>query len=387
MAKFLIIHPINLDVYGGGERVCQYVIKALLAHGQQVELLTFDFDRSRYKEVMGDEFPNIKVHTLGKRLEVKPPFTIYKRRQNVVKLLKQFKQTVNSKYDYNFLTQWFSGFEGTYLSKTEKNIAYVHFPEIHYLYDHSGFRRKAYLWLYRWWLNKGIGKLNLIFCNSQYTKGIIERYWNKYGIPEPIVVYPPVDIESFRSDKPLRERAKRVVYVGRFVGAKRHDLLKKLAIDLPQFEFVSVGGLKDSEENWFEDFSKNLPSNYVLKPNLPRAELIKLLQESGVYFHAMEGEHFGIAPVEALASGCVTIVHNSGGSSEFIPIEFRWDNYDDLKQKIVKWLDPPDQSDAWEKTREELWAKISVLEPKNFEENLWSQVHAFMQKTESSNIK
>ena len=27
----------------------------------------------------------------------------------------------------------------------------------------------------------------------------------------------------------------------------------------------------------------------------------------------MEGEHFGIAPVEGLASGRVTIVHNSGG--------------------------------------------------------------------------
>jgi len=50
----------------------------------------------------------------------------------------------------------------------------------------------------------------------------------------------------------------------------------------------------------------------------------------------MEGEHFGISPIEALASGCITIVHNSGGMKEFIPEEFRWEKYEDLKEKIVK---------------------------------------------------
>ena len=38
----------------------------------------------------------------------------------------------------------------------------------------------------------------------------------------------------------------------------------------------------------------------------------------------MEGEHFGIAPMEALASGCITLAHNSGGSGDFIPEEYRW---------------------------------------------------------------
>ena len=32
MAKFLVVHP-NLDIYGGGERVCHHIIKALVAHG------------------------------------------------------------------------------------------------------------------------------------------------------------------------------------------------------------------------------------------------------------------------------------------------------------------------------------------------------------------
>ena len=32
MAKFLVVHP-NLDIYGGGERVCHHIIKALVANG------------------------------------------------------------------------------------------------------------------------------------------------------------------------------------------------------------------------------------------------------------------------------------------------------------------------------------------------------------------
>ena len=379
MANFLIIHPSNLDSFGGAERVCHYTIKTLIAHGQNVELLTFDFDRSRYNEIMGEKFPDVTLHTMGEKLEVKPPFTIYKRRSGVIKLIKQFRETAKTKYDYLFLTQWYSASESSCLSKTEKNIAYVHFPEIHHVYDHSSFKRKAYLYWYRRWINKGIGKLNLIFCNSNFTKGEIQKYWNKYGIPEPIVVYPPVDLDAFWSNTPLKNRSKRVVYLGRFISAKRHQMLKELAVDLPQYEFVSVGGLRNSEKEWFEAYSKDLPINYTLKPNLPRADLIGLLQESRVYCHLMEEEHFGISPIEALASGCVTLVHNSGGSGEFIPEEFRWNTYADLKEKVMQWVGD-DKNEAWENKRPELWSKISVLKPAAFEGNLWLQLDAFMKK-------
>ncbi|MCL4429228.1 MAG: glycosyltransferase family 4 protein, partial [Chloroflexi bacterium] len=317
MAKFLVIHP-NMDIYGGGERVCHHVIKTLVAHGQQVELVAFDFDQNRYSEIMGEKLPeNIAVHTLGNRaiVEAKPPLSVYKRRRNILKLLKKYKET--AEYDYTFSTQTFSAFEATLLGKAKKNIAYVHFPEIHYDYDHSKRSKRMYLWLYKKLLEKDIGKLDLVFCNSNYTKAMTEKYWGRFGIKNPVVAYPPVE-ERFWSNKPLTERAKRVLYVGRFVPQKRHELMKKLAVDFPQFEFVSVGLLRDSEASWFEGFSKDLPANYTLKPNLSEEELIKLFQDSQIYCHLMEGEHFGIAPMEALASGCIVLVHNSGGSGEFI---------------------------------------------------------------------
>ncbi len=121
---------------------------------------------------------------------------------------------------------------------------------------------------------------------------------------------------------------------------------------MPDYEFVSVGGLIDAEKAWFDRFKENLPQNYNLKTNLPGPELLKLLQDSRIYVHLMEGEHFGIAPVEGLASGCVTMVHNSGGMKEFIPEEFRWENYDDLKEKIVRYMEGENASADWESTRQ-----------------------------------
>lgn len=377
MTKFLVVHP-NLDIYGGGERVCHHVMKALVTHGQNVELLAFDFDQNRYTDTIGEKLPEkVVVHTLGSRasVEANPPLSVYKRRRNILRLLKKYKET--AEYDYTFNTQTISAFEATLFEKS-KNIAYVHFPEIHYDYEHSKRAKRMYLWLYKKLLEKDIGKLDLVFCNSNYTKAMTEKYWGAFGIKNPVVAYPPVE-ERFWSDKPLAERAKRVLYVGRFIPQKRHELLKQLAVDFPQFEFVSAGLLRDSETAWFEGFTRDLPVNYVVKPNLLEEDLIRLFQNSQIYCHLMEGEHFGIAPMEALASGCITLVHNSGGAGEFIPKEFRWNTLEDLKQKIARLVAFSDYYGIWEKKKEELREKISVLKPGNFEEQIWSNVAALKQ--------
>ena len=58
----------------------------------------------------------------------------------------------------------------------------------------------------------------------------------------------------------LAQRKKRVVYVARFIPAKRHEILKQLARDLPDYEFVSVGGLIDAEKDWFNRLQTRPPS-------------------------------------------------------------------------------------------------------------------------------
>ncbi|MCW4028477.1 MAG: glycosyltransferase [Candidatus Bathyarchaeota archaeon] len=384
MAKFLIVHP-NMDIYGGGERVCHHILQTLLAHKQTVELLSYDFDMERYQEIMGEPFPKkVKVHMIGKRIEAEPPFSVYKRRKKIIQAIRAFKQTVT--YDYTFSTQTISAFETELFDKAKNNIAYVHFPEIHYDYAHSSFKARMYLWFYRHWLECDIGKLGLVFCNSSYTQAMTQKYWSKLGAPEPVVAYPPVE-ERYWSNKPLQQRTKRVVYIARFIPKKRHEILKQLATQFPTYEFVSVGLLRDTEEAWFKDFSRDLPANYKVKPNLPETQLIETLQDSRIYVHLMEGEHFGIAPMSALASGCITLVHNSGGSGELIPQSLRWNTISDLKEKLGQLTALSDPDQFWDTQKQGLWDKISFLKPKKFQEKIWAHVDTLMGQTENDNYQ
>jgi glycosyltransferase involved in cell wall biosynthesis len=377
MPKYLVVHP-NLDIYGGGERVCHHIIKTLAMHDQSVELLAFNFDEKKYRNIIGEEIPGgVSVHLLGNResVEADPPLSMYKRRRNIVKMLKEYK--ANAKYDYVFSTQTLSAFETELFKRNRKNIAYVHFPEIPYFYANYKTTKKMYWWLYKTQLERHINQLGLVFCNSKYTKEAIQKYWGKLGIIDPVIAYPPVET-PFWSEKPLTDRVNRVVYTARFVPLKRHEILKQLSLDFPKLQFVSVGLLRDTEQAWFEEFSKNLPSNYTVKPNLPEKDLTTLLKDSTVYCHLMEGEHFGIAPMEALASGCITLVHNSGGSGDFIPLEYRWNTLNDLKEKMVKLTDQNYSAEAWEKKKKELQEKIAILKPSKFQEQIWSNVEALM---------
>jgi glycosyltransferase involved in cell wall biosynthesis len=94
----------------------------------------------------------------------------------------------------------------------------------------------------------------------------------------------------------------------------------------------------------------------------------------------MEREHFGIAPMEALASGCITLTHNSGGSADFIPDEFRWNTVKDLKEKINK-LASTEGFEAWKQKKEALQKKISVLRPQSFQDQIWANVADLMEHT------
>jgi len=61
---------------------------------------------------------------------------------------------------------------------------------------------------------------------------------------------------------------------------------------------------------------------------------------------------------------------------EFIPEEYRWDNYDELKQKIIRNMEA---SASWEIKRKEVWSKISVLTPEAFQMGIWLHVQKLLE--------
>jgi alpha-1,2-mannosyltransferase len=73
-----------------------------------------------------------------------------------------------------------------------------------------------------------------------------------------------------------------------------------------------------------------------------------ILLNSKVYFHCAIDEHFGISVIEAMASGCVPIVHDSGGPKEIVPEKFRYKTIDDATEKIRNAIMDWSPEGAWE---------------------------------------
>ena len=65
----------------------------------------------------------------------------------------------------------------------------------------------------------------------------------------------------------------------------------------------------------------NLRFLFCLQTNIPFEELKVEMSEALVGLHTMWNEHFGIAVVEMLAAGLVTVAHRSGGPLMDIVIE------------------------------------------------------------------
>jgi glycosyltransferase involved in cell wall biosynthesis len=125
-------------------------------------------------------------------------------------------------------------------------------------------------------------------------------------------------------DAPLRNRAPSVVSVGRFSPAKRQLEQIMLAEQLPHIPFHIVGFVGDTMyfDRCLEYVKQNRLSNVHVHPNATREQMVALLEQSKYFLHTLVNEPFGITAVQAIATGCIPIVHDSGGQRETVPIEF-----------------------------------------------------------------
>src|SRR2546426_9894797 len=94
---------------------------------------------------------------------------------------------------------------------------------------------------------------------------------------------------------------------------------------VPTARFVAIGSLQDGTSAYFDQLRRTAPENvsFTLSP-LRKAK--DLLGRAMAYVHCAENEHFGITIVEAMAAGCVPVVHDSGGPREIVTndVGFRW---------------------------------------------------------------
>lgn len=238
-------------------------------------------------------------------------------------------------------------------------ISYVHFPrkarllsgldDIH-LPEHGpppilNFR-KDLLNLMRLWYRTDNSFLpnDRLVANSGFTRQqLVEAY---PGLPESeiAILYPPVDTQPIKHGNGREEQ---VVSLARFSESKRQMEQIEIASQIPELQFKLVGFI--GEDEYFKACQQLVAekklSNVELLTNVARADLNKLLAQSRYFIHSMREEPFGITPVQAIAAGCVPVVHDSGGQREIVSLpDLRYKSIEEAISILRYLLKETDQS-------------------------------------------
>lgn len=144
---------------------------------------------------------------------------------------------------------------------------------------------------------------------SSYAAEQIKKYYKR----EATVIAPPVEIEKFQGKGGGKKRREGLINYSRQVSWKRQDLAIKACLA----ENVPLTLIGDGPEH--QNLEKIANGSPLIKflPSMTSEELKRELDKAkGFIFPSMEP--FGIAPVEALASGCPVIAFGQGGARDFI---------------------------------------------------------------------
>lgn len=169
----------------------------------------------------------------------------------------------------------------------------------------KGFLAKTVLHYLRGWDVHSSHRVDHFIANSHHVARRIKKFYHR----DAEVIYPPVDVQCF-----VEEKKKEDYYLvtSRFVPYKRVDLIVEAFSHMPAKKLIVIG---DGPEK--PKILKKMGKNVELLGVQSSEDLKKWLQKAkGFVFAALED--FGIAPVEAMATGTPVIAFGKGGVTETV---------------------------------------------------------------------
>jgi glycosyltransferase involved in cell wall biosynthesis len=340
LARVLVVH--HRWGYGGGESVFYHAVRALARAGFDVTISTVDPpDPRSYRDVVGEPIPRGVVFARALGVNVRM-LTIYK-------ALLSWRRVYDGGWDVIVVTHGYPYVLGGVIGAPV--VYYMHFPAVlitdrYWNPEVSKYELKSpvkhgvdgFLASIPWWLyfqpykalarrlyERLVRSVTRILVNSTYTLKALKYSLLRYTglsrseirdiLSRTSILHPP--LPRARELLGLRGygRLPCVVTIGRFSLEKRYDLVLEVARLMPDVRFFVVGGVYGrASRAYYEWVKARAPGNVTVKANIPSSEKNLLLSRCTVYLHTMVGEHFGIAPLEALATGMTPVVPKRSGT-------------------------------------------------------------------------
>jgi glycosyltransferase involved in cell wall biosynthesis len=296
-----------LDKYGGAERVVTAIN----------EIYEFDYyyayANKMNPELQNKTFGNRDVQVVSSNL-----LSLFKYNFRILMplfpyIIKKFnEQTRHNAIDLVLSSSW--AMSKGYRSGNELHICYLQARNFKYVWEEADLYFKGPLklvsfikgYLQRFDLKYALNPDYLI-SNSNFVKNWVKEKYKR----DSVVIYPPVDVEDFYISNTIGDY---YITVGRLEPYKRFDIVveaftqnkKKLIVigDGTQLNYLkSIAGTNIEFTGYLE---KNKIKDYLSKS--------KAFVFAGV-------EDFGIAIVEAHASGIPTLVFSGGAANEIVTLE------------------------------------------------------------------
>lgn len=316
LMKIAVAHH-TLNIPGGAERLCLSVIEALRNQGHDISLVTvektnWEVVRKNFGAVV---LPNKEIYATTNRVSKKLsslPISLTYFSVFAFQLL-----ATKSKHEHDLTINTFGD-----AINSLADITYIHFPlraammfsQIPAFTDQSMWRKIAPVYTSAMSLLDRVAPGDLL-TNSKFTREIIKTVLNMNSV----VVYPPVNTETF-SSRCFRERKEEnIVAVVASYTPKRHlEQVPLIAKHSKNARFLVMGKADEFSQLTLQKLRDSLNKLHVedrvtLLQNVPFEDFTKHLSNAKAYLHVMPQDHFGISVVEAMASGCVPVVHRSGG--------------------------------------------------------------------------
>jgi len=207
--------------------------------------------------------------------------------------------------------------KGVIVSPTAFHLCYCHSP-MRYLWDQYHVYKASAPWIkrkfmryffhhLRGWDVTSSSRVDRFVANSSFVKKRIQKYYRR----DSTVIYPPVDVESFKPCE-SEDIGEYYLWVGELVTYKRPDIMIEAfnSLGLP---LVVIGG----PEKQVGLLKSQSGPNIEFLGKVDQPTLRKYMAQCKALVFPGE-EDFGIVPVEVMASGRPVIAYSKGGALDTV---------------------------------------------------------------------